>query len=95
MRQRLVAAVAELEDAKRQYDTQLALQKSMSRAQTPQNLVTMLQSEARAMDSASEKDSLRYLEGGVPLKEFLASYMEKRRLFHLRASKLEAIQRTM
>ena len=63
--------------------------------QSPSALVGMLQSETRAIDSASEKESRVFLDGDMPLREFLSSYLEKRQLYHLRASKLETIQRTM
>ncbi len=59
------------------------------------SLVNMLQAETKAVDKYSDEQSRSFLAGNGPFKEFLAAYLEKRTLYHMRASKLEAIQKTL
>ena len=92
LQRELHAMVAELSGLKRLYDEKLYIQKSALQKNSPQMLLGMLQTETKQLDGESEKKFDRFMDGEVPLKEFLSSYMDQRILYHTRAAKLEAMK---
>ena len=95
VRNDLIKAIDELESMKKEYEVLRAKQKEVMQKHSPQSLLAMLKREAAKTDKESEDYSESFLNGNVPLKEFLSNYLEKRTQYHVRAAKAETIQRTL
>lgn len=58
---------------------------------SPEQIFECLQNETSKSDEASEEIANQFLSGDITAEEFLKQYKESRKLYHLRAEKLELL----
>ena len=91
LQRELQSSAMELTALKRLYDEKASLQKSKMQKFSPQVLLSKLATATREVDVQSENMSREY-EGKIPIRDFLASYIELRKTYHSRNAKLETMQ---
>ncbi|KAJ3041449.1 hypothetical protein HK097_002272 [Rhizophlyctis rosea] len=75
------------------FDASLKAQQDESVRFSPAHIVTKLQSSLTESDDLSESISQSFLDGKVQPDDFIKQYRDTRRVYHLRAAKLERVAR--
>ncbi|KAJ3045230.1 Vacuolar protein sorting-associated protein 37A [Rhizophlyctis rosea] len=75
------------------FDTNLKAQQDEAVRFSPTYVATKLQSAQSESDELSESIAQSFLDGKIPADDFIKQYRDTRRVYHLRAAKLERLAR--
>ncbi|KAI8504851.1 Vacuolar protein sorting-associated protein 37B [Branchiostoma belcheri] len=94
-RQKLSRAHQEAAELRVLYDEKKQRLESLVQRNDLDTTHALLQAAAAEIEEESETLADQFLEGGIPVEDFLSQYLEKRRLAHLRRVKSEKMQELM
>jgi len=81
----------DLNQKRQLFDDKFQRQHQIMQKYSPENLVRQLDGAAQEVEQQSDAIADSFLEGTISHQEFLKSYTEKRKLFHLRSAKKETL----
>ncbi|TPX30198.1 hypothetical protein SeMB42_g07957 [Synchytrium endobioticum] len=90
-RNALLEKYQELQKRRQEFDDLMAKQQDELFRFTPEYLTMQLREAASESESLSDSMAEAFREGRIPVEDFLRQYRETRKVYHMRAAKLERV----